>query len=238
MPPDNIDPTEVKDEVIPPTEPSAEPPAPPAEPPAEPPAPPAEPPKPAEPTSAPQSNQPSLNSLTEQQWVVLEKQTGMNRNQILLSYSFAQTLQDNSPANKLLEKEALNEVESTIQDFPTYKDEVKKELEKLPVAERRNPEKIKETFWKVKGKALSTGTTPTPRPSAPPAARRVVSGSISGGSEPPPATENIGLEKLPEFDRHIAGKYGIKSDKELKENNSKEINMEDEYNFKPDFSRK
>lgn len=237
MPPDNIDPTEVKDEIVPPVEPtppvepSAEPPAPPAEPPV---TPPAEPPPASPPSPAPA--QPSINSLTEPQWVALEKQTGMNRNQILLSYSFAQILQDNAPANKLLEKEALNEAEAAIQDFAPYKEEVRKELEKLPVAERRNPEKIKETFWKVKGKALSTGTVP--KPSAPVVTRRVVSGSISGGSEPPPATENVGLEKLSEFDKHVVSKYGIKSDKELKENNSKEINMEDEYNFKPDFSRK
>lgn len=227
------DPSVVQD---PPVDPPA---APPAEPSVVPAAPPAEPPATPPPALAGQQ-------MTEPQWVELEQRLGMPRKQIILSYAMTKTVMDNDPVIvSTKEKAALADAREAllavgVKDFDSFEDSVKKSLKAKTGADRQNVQTIVDTFWAEKGKKSSIPANPQNNgqvPSVPSQPRRVT-GVSTGGPGPVDPTPTATDEGMDDFQKHVARKYDMKDSKEYRENGNKEVPLNDEYDFKPDFKRR
>lgn len=233
-----VDPAHVEEPTAPPVVPPVTPPpaAPPAEPPATPPA------------------QPPQQGFSEAQWVDLEKKTNMTRQQLTVSWAFAQSVVDNDPViARTAEKAAVSDArdslaEKKITDFDTYSAEVQKELKKKSTLERRNSAVVESVYFEVKGRRVSEAPVPDggQPPASPPAdlpaapSSRRVSGVRGDGFAPPEPTSPAANDKtgLTDFEKQVAEKYEIGSTKEFRSvQNTKEVDLKDEYNFKPNFRK-
>lgn len=173
-------------------------------------------------------NQAQQGALTEEQWLALEKNYGMPRGQILANWSMIQAAQANSPANRLLEKDALEEAKKGITDISFYSEDVDKAIAAMTPQDRQDARKVRKEIMAVRGEKMK---------SAGDGARRVATGLSDGSSGEPVIKET----DMPEFtgaadekhdQKEVFEKFGFKDAKEWKAHQSREIPV-DERNFVP-----
>lgn len=172
-------------------------------------------------------------SLTDDQWVALEKNYGMPRGQILANWSMIQAAQKNNPANKLLEKDAWGEATKGVKDIAFYEAEAKKAVEELSPEDRMNSKKVREKIMSVRGEKMDSASG---------GARRVGSGFERGGtgerSSEERADDAPDFSGLPQDVAHdeaeVFRKFGFSNKKEFESMKSKEINVS-EGNFVPKY---
>jgi len=121
------------------------------------------------------AQQPTVANLTEEQWQVLEKQYDSPRKQILMAWSIAQAAHLNSPALKVVEKDAWEEATKDVADINFFKEDAKKAVEAMSPQDRQDPKKVRKEVMAVRGEKVRMSSDGG-------GARRFSSGLDSGGS--------------------------------------------------------
>lgn len=167
---------------------------------------------------------------TEEQWLALEKQSGMTRQQILFANSIAQAAAQNSPAVKVVEKDAWGEATKDVTDLKFYEKEAREAVATLTPLERQDPKRVREKVMAVRGEKVKSA-------SGDGVTRRVSSGLDPGGGGPGNEKE----EDMPEFSgtkddihdqQEVFQKFGFSSKKDWDTHTKKVIPVQDE-NFVP-----